>query len=440
MKASLYFFAVALRSGQWGVLRSEKLRFLSLFTQRVVILTLILSVILFNACDGTIRIRASDELDIAVERVRTTLESQINKTVPSLSVLVQTPDGVYFSSSVASGVEPITPDTYFRFASNTKNFTATAILKMHQDGWLDYTDRITENIPGSDIPYVPETIAWQIPYKNQITIRHLLQHSAGVKDVSNDEEAVWNNMSYVQYKLMKDPNHQFSSEELVEQNVIHNFYYFSPGTDHHYSNTGYTVLSEIIARVYSYRSGVSKTYGDYMRDYIYGESTPVPLSIHFPSRADDRELPFPFVCGTIYTNDQEKVVLSCKDNMSAHVTEGNGYGTMRQINKYIRTLMKGANVLTADNVALMLTDIAPGKADYSLGCIHVENLGVGHNGATHGYLSLMLYDPGYDVSVVVMMPMWDESKVDFFMNCFNTLNYAGWAAREALGYPGKPVS
>lgn len=153
LKASLYFFAVALRSGQWELLRSEKLRFLNLFKQRVVILTLILSVILFNACDGIIWIRASGELDIAVERVRTT-------TVPSLSVLVQTPDGVYFSSFVASGVEPITPDTYFRFASNTKNFTATAILKMHQDGWLDYTDRITENIPGSDIPYVPETIAW----------------------------------------------------------------------------------------------------------------------------------------------------------------------------------------------------------------------------------------------------------------------------------------
>jgi D-alanyl-D-alanine carboxypeptidase len=170
----------------------------------------------------------------------------------------------------------------------------------------------------------------------------LLQHSAGVQDVSNDEEAVWNDMSYVRYKLTEDPNHQFSSEELVEQNVIHNFYYFSPGTDHHYSNTGYTILSEIIARVYSYRSGVSKTYGDYMRDYIYGESTPVPLSIHFPSRADDRELPLPFVCGTIYTNDQGKVVLSCKeDNMSAHVAEGNGYGTMRQINRYIRTLMKG---------------------------------------------------------------------------------------------------
>ncbi|MFH1904214.1 MAG: serine hydrolase domain-containing protein [bacterium] len=381
-----------------------------------------------------------NQLNRAVEGVRLALETTINKTVPSLSVLIKTPDASYFTSSVAHGVEPVTPDTYFRFASNTKNFTATAILNMNQNGWLDYTDRIVDNIPGSNIPYVPTTESWNIPYKDQITIEQLLQHNAGVYDVDNDPVPGCNGMGYVQYKLEQDPNHQFSAAELVEQNVIHNLSYFAPGTvNYHYSNTGFTILSEIIARVYTYQSGSNKTYGDYLRDYIYGDTAPVPLMINFPSLAGDNRLPMPFVCGTIYTAPNGETNLNCTNNMSAHVAEGNGYGTMNELTTYIRSLIKGENVLSPESVELMITDTSPGDTGYSLGCLHAENLGVGHNGAIHGYMSLMVYDTEFDVSVIVLMPMWDESNgIPSFLKCLKTLNCAGWAAREALGYPGKP--
>ena len=43
---------------------------------------------------------------------------------------------------------------------------------------------IVDNIPGSNIPYVPTTESWNIPYKDQITIEQLLQHNAGVKNQS----------------------------------------------------------------------------------------------------------------------------------------------------------------------------------------------------------------------------------------------------------------
>ena len=388
--------------------------------------------------DGTPTVQ--NELDRAVERVRLALETKLNKKVPSLSVLIETPDASYFTSSFAQGAEPVTPDTYFRFASNTKNFTATAILNMNQDGWLDYTDRIVGSIPGSNIPYVPATESWKIPYKEQITIEQLLQHNAGVYDVDNDPVPGYNGMSYVQYRLAQDPNYQFSSAELVEQNVIHNLSYFAPGTaNYHYSNTGFTILSEIIARVYTYQSGSNKTYGDYLLDYIYGDAAPVPLMINFPSLAVDNQLPGPFVCGTIYSAPNGETELNCTNNMSAHVAEGNGYGTMNELTTYIRTLIRGENVLSLESVELMITDTSPGNTEYSLGCIHAKNLGVGHNGAIDGYLSLMVYDTEFDVSVIVMMPMWDESNgIPSFLESFKTLDCAGWAAREVLGYPGKP--
>lgn len=381
----------------------------------------------------------SPEMDRAVQTTREALENALGKRIPSLSVLVQTPEAVYFSSASAPGVRPVTPDTYFRFASNTKNFTAAAVLKMHQDGWLNYTDRIVDRIPGSDSSYVPEEASWNIPYKNQITIRQLLQHNAGVYDVANDPVPGYDGMPYLGWKEKQDPDHQFTSTELVQQNVIHNLSYFRPGTaEYHYSNTGYTMLGEIIARVYSHHSGAAKSYTDYLHDHIYGPSTPVPLGLHFPFLADDKHLPAPSVCGMIYTPDGEADV-ECVANMSGYVAEGNGYGTMSALNAYLRTLLKSRNVLSAENVEKMMTDSSPGNASYALGCSPIDNLGYGHTGATHGYLSLMGYDPAVDVSVVVLLPLWDLSRGwDSFTECFDAMKCSGWAAREALGYPGKP--
>jgi len=122
---------------------------------------------------------------------------------------------------------------------------------MFEDGWLDIYDTIIDTIPGFDIPYVPDTANWEIPYKDEITIEQLLQHSAGVYDVDNDEVPNCGGASFVEYTFILDPTHQFTIDELVEQVTINNLSYFAPGTDYHYSNTGYSILAEIIARVYS---------------------------------------------------------------------------------------------------------------------------------------------------------------------------------------------
>ncbi len=54
-------------------------------------------------------------------------------------------------------------------------------------------------------------------------------------------------------------------------------------------------------------------------------------------------------------------------------------------------------------------------------------------------MSFMAYDPQTDVSVIVLLPMWDESQgLDSFYQSYNTLYCNGWAARELLGYPGRP--
>src|SRR6187455_989668 len=97
----------------------------------VSVLVLICCQGLFAQVDNTTKVRASvDSVRLAYERVS-------GRKIPSLNVLIQTPVDYIFVSSVPDGGVPVTKDTHFRFASNTKNFTSAAVLNMQEDGWLN---------------------------------------------------------------------------------------------------------------------------------------------------------------------------------------------------------------------------------------------------------------------------------------------------------------
>lgn len=63
-----------------------------------------------------------------------------------LTMLITSPNGDYF---VSTGLGNVTADTHFRAASTTKTFTAGAILLLQQEGKLQISDKITDNIPGT---------------------------------------------------------------------------------------------------------------------------------------------------------------------------------------------------------------------------------------------------------------------------------------------------
>jgi len=378
-----------------------------------------------------------DKIKSGLDSVRIKYEKVVKRTCPSLSVLIHTPEDNIFASSVAEDETPLTKDTYFRFASNTKNFTSTSILNMQEDGWLNIKDKIVSNIPGSNIPYVPNTPEFNVPYKDQITIELLLQHAAGVYDVDNDPVPGFDGYSYTDYMDLRDPSHQFELSELVNQAAKNNLSYFPPGKGYHYSNTGYTILSEIIERVYSHASGSPKKYADYINDYITGSSAPVPLDISFPYLAWDISLRAPFVKGTIWAKDSTTIFTNV--NMSSHVGEGNGYATFAELDKFVRSTMKGQNVLNMNSVELMKNTVSDSNKTYALGCFYIEDLGYGHNGCIKGYLSYMLYDPNTDVSVIIMMPVNDYRypSGEGIAYGLKALLNAGFTARMVLGFPGK---
>lgn len=186
-----------------------------------------------------------------------------------LAMQILSPKGAYF---ISTGMAENVDNTYrFRTASVTKTFTAAAVLLLHQRGKLNIEDKITANIPNTNTPYVPNSTDYDIPNKDEITIRMILMHRAGIFDLSNnsiaDNAASHNepyvNQNYFGYRLAQDANHPFTFDELFGVIARDKQYAFEPpGSRYDYSDTGYCLLGLIIERV----SG--KSHGDFVHDEL----------------------------------------------------------------------------------------------------------------------------------------------------------------------------
>ena len=135
---------------------------------------------------------------------------------------------------------PVTPETVFRIASMTKSFTAMAILKLRDEGKLSLEDPVAR--------YVPELAKLPYPTADSqvLNIRHLLTHSEGFP-----EDNPWGDRQLAQSdKTMR---------EWMRAGIP---FSTSPGTAFEYSNYGFAILGQIVAKA----SG--KPYDVYVRDNI----------------------------------------------------------------------------------------------------------------------------------------------------------------------------
>jgi CubicO group peptidase (beta-lactamase class C family) len=126
----------------------------------------------------------------------------------------------------------IDPQTNFRLASVTKQFTAMAIMLLVHDGKLHYDDRLTAVFP--DFP----------PYGKDITIRNLLNHTSGLPDYEDLMTAQAKNGG-----PSWSPEHQIQDDEVLALLKAQPAGKFGPGTRWEYSNSGYVLLGLIVGRI-----------------------------------------------------------------------------------------------------------------------------------------------------------------------------------------------
>ncbi len=314
----------------------------------------------------------------------------------------------YPNEYVSSGFpEAYGADIQFRAGSNTKTFTAAGILKLHQEGKLNIDDLITANIPGTNEPYIPATSGYAIPYKDKITIRLLLQHRAGVFDVTNDPvpdtvNAPYAGQKYVDYTLAKKgEDHTFTIPELVNIVAENHLSYFEPGDSFHYSNTGFHMLAVIIERV----SG--KRYGQFMQDEF---ATPLQLNhTSFPYLGTDQSIPDPHV--TSWLKDSGQLTAYDKKNISFIVGDGNMITTPDDLVRWTNDLYGTNTILNADLHAQMITGIPTHETEhvmYGLGTeMNPPDIGYGHNGAHPAYMTIIRYHPETNASYVLTCNLMD---------------------------------
>lgn len=344
-----------------------------------------------------------------------------------MAVYLETPSGNYFASSgMPEGADQ---NSRFRIASNTKTFTSAAIMLLHERGQLRIDDTIVSPIPGRKIPYVPDTAQYNIPYKSRITIRQLLSHTAGVYDADNNAApatcpAPYAGKPYADFVEATDPNHQFSPDEFAGVNATCQTSHFVPGTDYHYSDTGYSILAKIIERV----SGMS--YDQFlMKNLIIpnGLSSTSVVMLGTDTRIDP-----PFVPGYVCRNGQCED--TTEDNMSKHIGEGNVTSTPADIARWVRRLIRGEAGLSSETVRTMMapTEQSLKGGGYGLGIHSTSGFGYGHTGANQGYLSIMMYDPQADVATILYFNVWDMPNL--ITDQFALMKKAGLEARKAVGY------
>jgi D-alanyl-D-alanine carboxypeptidase len=139
---------------------------------------------------------------------------------------------------------PATKSTVYEIGSNTKQFTAAAVMMLVEESKIALDDKITKYFPGA-----PES--W-----SKITVRHLLSHTSGIQN----HVAVpgWLNVFKTSILAETTP----TRDELLKM-----FFKlpleFQPGETWSYDNTGYYLLGIIIEKV----SG--KSYWEFLADRIF---------------------------------------------------------------------------------------------------------------------------------------------------------------------------
>lgn len=158
--------------------------------------------------------------------------------IPGLSLLVARKGEIVRAQGYGfSNVElqvPVKPETVFQSGSMGKQFTATAVMMLVEQGKLQLDAPITNYI--KDAPD-----SWK-----QVTMRELLGHTAGFTDYPND------------FDFHKD------RDEAAMLKIIEGIpRAFPPGTKWKYANLGYATLGILIHQV------TGEFYGDFLQENIF---------------------------------------------------------------------------------------------------------------------------------------------------------------------------
>jgi len=235
---------------------------------------------------------------------------------PGLAVLVRKDGRTVFERGYGArelhSFAKIDPQTNFRLASCSKQFTAMSIMLLVHDGKLRYDDKLTDVF--SDFP----------AYGKAITIRNLLNHTSGLPDYEDLMAAaekrkgarIWTRTYQIQDAEVLD---------LLKQEAAAKF---APATQWSYSNSGYVVLGLVAAKI----SG--KPFREFLRERIFA---PLKMSQTIAYQEGKNE-----VAHRAYGHSKENTAWRETDQSPTSATLGDGgiYSSLTDLAKWDEALAK----------------------------------------------------------------------------------------------------
>lgn len=216
--------------------------FFSVNKSRIAILAISLS--LLSACGGS---SSSTPPDISEPEptpvtqefdYQALIDGAVNEDVPGIILEIDGPDIQFIGAAGYADTESQElMQTHHAMPAGSAGKKATALLValLHQDGVLDIDALIST--------WLPDSLLSQIEHSEKMTLRQLLNHTAGVYDyldARSSEE--WFDAASANLDILK-------TDIDALQFALNRPSYFEPGEDFNYSNTGYLLTGLILDKV-----------------------------------------------------------------------------------------------------------------------------------------------------------------------------------------------
>lgn len=242
----------------------------------------------------------------------------------------------------------------FRIASNTKMFTAKAILLLADEGLLSLDDKVSKYLPS-------------IANADQVTIRQLANHTSGYFNYTEDPGFAAAGAA--------NPTRQWKPEEIFEY-IKARPLEFTPGSTYKYSNTGYLLMGMIIEKV------TGKKWTEYISSRITGQ-----LSMLETTCPEGSAISGSYMKGYDVNNGVTSEVIV---DPSMGWAAGGAVSTVPDMKKWLDGLAEGSlisNRMFTEQLKWVDDPASTGTVKYGFGLMCIKSKFIGHTGVIPGYNS-----------------------------------------------------
>ncbi|MFC5410657.1 serine hydrolase domain-containing protein [Larkinella bovis] len=285
---------------------------------------------------------------------------------------------------------PITPETNFRMASVSKQFTALCILLLEKQKKLSFDDTLLRFFPDFN-PHVGQ----------KIKLRHLLTHTSGLLDYES--------------LLASDRKDQIFDAEVLELLKPQDSTYFEPGSRFRYSNSAFCLLTQVVERV------AKQPYLDFITEHIFKPLGMNQTTLYEPGRT------IPNRAMGYARNPDNTIRFSDQSVTSGTKGDGCVYTSLTDYKKWNDALTTNQLVNLPQQLERVQVPLnGPANGFYGLGWFFTQTKtgtqALFHSGSTCGFSNCVVWIPAQKTLVVLFSNLADNHRP--FADILNALKPA----------------